>query len=35
MGIDPTPETNASIRDNLGRPFSIAGDKGKPISALV
>ena len=35
MGIDPTPETNASIRDNLGRPFSIAGDKGKPIAGLV
>ena len=35
MGIDPTPEQNASIRDNLGRPFAIAGDKGKPISGLV
>jgi hypothetical protein len=35
MGIDPTPETNASIRDNLGRPFAIAGDKGKPIPGLV
>ena len=35
MGVDPTPEQNASIRDNLGRPFSIAGDKGKPIVALV
>ena len=34
MGIDPTPEQNASIRDNLGRPFSIA-DKGKPIAALA
>ena len=34
LGIDPTPEKNASIRDNLGRPFSIA-DKGKPIAALV
>ena len=20
-GIDPTPETNASVRDNLGRPY--------------
>ena len=28
------PEVNASIRDNLGRPFAIA-DKGKPIAALV
>ena len=27
LGIDPTPETNASIRDNLGRPYYIAGDK--------
>jgi hypothetical protein len=35
MGIDPTPEQNASIRDNLGRPFAIAGDKGKPIAGLV
>ena len=28
LGIDPTPETNASVRDNLGRPYYIAGDKG-------
>jgi uncharacterized protein (DUF1501 family) len=35
MGIDPTPEVNASIRDNIGRPFAIAGDKSKPISALL
>jgi Protein of unknown function (DUF1501) len=34
LGIDPTPEQNASIRDNLGRPFAIA-DKGKPIAGLV
>jgi hypothetical protein len=27
IGIDPTPETNASVRDNLGRPYYIAGDK--------
>jgi uncharacterized protein (DUF1501 family) len=27
LGIDPTPETNASIRDNLGRPYYIAADK--------
>src|SRR5207244_500049 len=35
LGIDPTPETNASIRDNLGRPFAIAGDKAKEIKALL
>ncbi|MBN9117623.1 MAG: DUF1501 domain-containing protein [Planctomycetes bacterium] len=29
LGIDPTPETNASVRDNLGRPYYIAGDRGK------
>jgi hypothetical protein len=28
LGIDPTPETNASVRDNLCRPYYIAGDKG-------
>lgn len=27
LGIDPTPETNASIRDNLGRPYYIAAEK--------
>jgi hypothetical protein len=27
LGIDPTPETNASVRDNLGRPYYIAGDR--------
>jgi hypothetical protein len=27
LGIDPTPETNASVRDNIGRPYYIAGDK--------
>ena len=27
LGIDPTPETNASVRDNLGRPYYIAGSK--------
>lgn len=27
LGIDPTPETNASVRDNLGRPYYIAGEK--------
>jgi uncharacterized protein (DUF1501 family) len=35
MGIDPTPEVNASVRDNIGRPFAIAGDKSKPITALL
>jgi hypothetical protein len=27
LGIDPTPEAVASVRDNLGRPYYIAGDK--------
>jgi hypothetical protein len=27
LGIDPTPETNASVRDNLGRPYYIAGNR--------
>ena len=27
LGIDPTPETNASVRDNLGRPYYIASEK--------
>lgn len=35
LGIDPTPETNASIRDNLGRPYYIAGEKPKWIKELV
>jgi hypothetical protein len=35
LGIDPTPETNASIRDNLGRPYYMAGDKPKWIKELV
>ena len=29
LGIDPTPETNASVRDNLGRPYYVAGDRSK------
>ena len=29
LGIDPTPETNASVRDNLGRPYYLAGDRTK------
>lgn len=35
LGIDPTPETNASVRDNLGRPYYIAGDKPNWIKELV
>jgi len=35
LGIDPTPETNASVRDNLGRPYYIAGDKPEWIKDLV
>jgi hypothetical protein len=37
MDIDPTPEKDASIRDNLGRPYLIAGeaDKFKVIKELV
>jgi hypothetical protein len=35
LGIDPTPETNASVRDNLGRPYYIAGDKPTWITDLV
>lgn len=27
LGIDPTPETNASVRDNLGRPYYVAGNR--------
>ncbi|MDB5313130.1 MAG: hypothetical protein JWO38_7332 [Gemmataceae bacterium] len=35
LGIDPTPETNASVRDNIGRPYYIAGDKPEWIKDLV
>ena len=35
LGIDPTPETNASVRDNLGRPYYIAGDKPTGIKDLL
>jgi len=35
LGIDPTPETNASVRDNLGRPYYIAGDRPQWITDLV
>jgi hypothetical protein len=31
LGIDPTTQ----IRDTIGRPFSIAGEGGKPIQALL
>lgn len=34
LGIDPTPESNASVRDNLGRPYAIAGD-GQIIRPLI
>ena len=27
LGVDPTPETNASVRDNLGRPYYVAGNR--------
>ena len=35
LGIDPTPETNASVRDNLGRPYYIAGDKPNASTRFV
>jgi hypothetical protein len=35
LGMDPTPETNASVRDNLGRPYYIAGDKPDGIKELL
>lgn len=35
LGIDPTPETNASVRDNLGRPYYIAGDKPEPPQKML
>jgi uncharacterized protein (DUF1501 family) len=35
MGIDPTPEKDASVRDNLGRPYLIAGEKFNIIKELV
>ncbi len=35
LGIDPTPETNASVRDNLGRPYYIAGDKADPPRKML
>jgi len=35
LGIDPTPETNASVRDNLGRPYYIAGDRANPPQKML
>ena len=35
LGIDPTPQSVADVRDNLGRPYYIAGDKPKWIKELV
>lgn len=35
LGIDPTPQQVADVRDNIGRPYYIAGDKPKWITELV
>ena len=35
LGIDPTPQQVADVRDNIGRPYYIAGDKPKWINELV
>jgi Protein of unknown function (DUF1501) len=35
LGIDPTPQQVADVRDNLGRPYYIAGDKPNWIKPLV
>ncbi len=35
LGIDPTPANNAEVRDNLGRPYNIAGDNPRHIKELV
>lgn len=35
LGIDPTPQAVADVRDNLGRPYYIAGDKPNWIKDLV
>lgn len=35
LGIDPSPETVASVRDNLGRPYYIAGDNPVWIKDLL
>jgi len=35
LGIDPTPQQVADVRDNIGRPYYIAGDKPKWINELL
>jgi hypothetical protein len=35
IGVDPSHEKDASVRDNLGRPFNIAGEGAKPIKELL
>jgi hypothetical protein len=35
LGIDPTPQQVADVRDNLGRPYYIAGDKPNWVKDLV
>lgn len=35
LGIDPTPQQVADVRDNIGRPYYIAGDKPKWITELL
>ena len=35
LGIDPSPQQVADVRDNLGRPYYIAGDKPKWVKDLL
>jgi hypothetical protein len=35
LGIDPTPQQVADVRDNLGRPYYIAGDKPQWVKELL
>lgn len=35
LGIDPTPQQVADVRDNIGRPYYIAGDKPQWIKELL
>jgi hypothetical protein len=35
LGIDPAPQQVADVRDNLGRPYYIAGDKPALIKELI
>jgi hypothetical protein len=35
LGIDPSPQAVADVRDNLGRPYYIAGDKPKWIKDIL